>query len=49
LTLAQRLFLLVVVALLPALAIQAYNELDLRRSRYAELDELAQRQAQLAA
>jgi hypothetical protein len=49
LTLAQRLFLLVVVALLPALAIQAYNELDLRRSREAEVRELALRQAELAA
>ena len=48
-TLAQRLFLLVVVALLPALAIQAYNELDLRRSREAEVRELALRQAELAA
>ena len=48
-TLAQRLFLLVVVALLPALAIQAYNELDLQRSREAEVRELALRQAELAA
>src|SRR3954452_9491486 len=48
-TLTQRLFVLVGIALLPAIVIQAYNELDLRRSRYAEIHELSQRQAQLAA
>ncbi len=48
-TLARRQFLLVAVALLPAVAIQAYNEYDLRRSREAEVHELALRQAQLAA
>ena len=48
-TLTQRLFVLVGIALLPAIIIQAYNELDLRRSRYAEIHELAQHQAQLAA
>jgi hypothetical protein len=46
--LTQRLFLLVLIALLPALAIQAYNEFDLRRTRQAEVDEMALRQAQLA-
>jgi PAS domain S-box-containing protein len=47
--LTHRLFLLVAIASLPALAIQAYNELDLRRSREAEVRALALRQAQLAA
>jgi PAS domain S-box-containing protein len=47
-TVTRRLFLLVSAALLPAVAIQAYNELDLRRSRKAELREQALRQAQLA-
>ena len=46
--LTQRLFLLVLIALLPALAIQAYNEFDLRRTRQAEVDEMALRQAKLA-
>lgn len=45
----NRLFLLVAVALLPAIAIQAYNEFDLRRSREREVRELALRQARLAA
>ena len=45
----QRLCLLVALALLPAILIQALNELDLRRSREAELHELALRQAELAA
>ena len=31
--LTHRLFLLVAIALLPAIAIQGYNEFDLRRSR----------------
>lgn len=44
-----RLFILVILALLPAIAIQAYNEWDLRRSRKAEVHELALRQARLAA
>src|SRR5689334_3019286 len=48
-TLTGRLFLLVAVAMLPAVVIQAYNEFDLRRSREAEIRELAVRQAQLAA
>jgi PAS domain S-box-containing protein len=48
-TLTQRLFLLVIVALLPAVAIQGYNELDLRRSREAEVRAQALQQAKLAA
>ena len=48
-TVTQRLFLLVAIALLPALAIQGYNELDLRRTREREVREMALRQAQLAA
>jgi signal transduction histidine kinase/ActR/RegA family two-component response regulator len=48
-TLLQRLFLLVTIALLPAIAIQAYNEFDLRRSREQEVRDLALRQAELAA
>lgn len=48
-TVTRRLFLLVALALLPAVAIQAYNELDLRRSRENEVRDLALRQAQLAA
>ena len=40
-TLTQRLFLLVTIALLPAVVIQAYNEFDLRRSREQEVRELA--------
>jgi hypothetical protein len=48
-TLTRRLFLLVAVALLPAVAIQAYNEIDLRWSRTVEVHDLARRQAQLAA
>src|SRR4051794_37124822 len=48
-TLAQRLLLLVAIARLPAVAIQAYNEFDLRRSRTAEIHDLALRQARQAA
>lgn len=48
-TLTQRLFLLVTIALLPAVLIQAYNEFDLRLSREQEVRELALSQAQLAA
>ena len=36
-SLTVRLFLLVTIAVLPALGIQAYNEYDLRRSREAEI------------
>jgi signal transduction histidine kinase len=46
-SLRARLMLLVAVALLPALAIQAYTELDLRRQRETELHQLALRQARL--
>lgn len=48
-TLTFRLLWLVAIALLPALAIQAYNEIDLRRSREAEVRSQALQQAQLAA
>ena len=48
-TLTRRLFVLVAIALAPAVLIQAYNELDLRRSREKEVHELAVRQAELAA
>lgn len=48
-TLTNRLFLLVAIALLPAVAIQGYNEFDLRRSREAEVRGQALQQAQLAA
>ena len=48
-TVTRRLLLLVTAALLPAVAIQGYNEVDLRRSREAEVRDLALRQAQLAA
>jgi C4-dicarboxylate-specific signal transduction histidine kinase len=44
-----RLFLLVAVALLPAIAIQSYNEFDLRRSRQSEAQEQALGLAKLAA
>jgi two-component sensor histidine kinase len=43
-----RLFILAAVALAPALAILAYNELTLRRSRVAEVHQLAVRFGQLA-
>jgi signal transduction histidine kinase len=48
-TLLTRLFLLVLVAVLPALATEAYNEYDLRRQRTAEVSEQAQRYARLIA
>ena len=48
-TLLSRLFALVTVALLPAIAIQSYNEIDLRRSRQAEVQEQALGLAKLAA
>jgi signal transduction histidine kinase len=44
-----RLFILVAVALLPAIAIQSYNEFDLRRSRQMEVQEQALGLAKLAA
>ena len=47
--LLSRLFLLVAVALLPAIAIQTYNEIDLRRSREVEVRDQAVGLAMLAA
>ena len=43
-----RLFALVLMAILPALAIQAYNEIELKRSREAEVRQDALRLAQFA-
>ena len=48
-TLLSRLFVLVAVALLPAIAIQAYNEFDLRRAREEEVGNHALSLAELAA
>ena len=48
-TILSRFFLLVAVALLPAIAIQAYNELDLRRARQVEVQNQALSLAKLAA
>jgi signal transduction histidine kinase len=48
LTLLSRLFVLVAVALLPAIAIQAYNEFDLRRAREVEVQNQALSLAKLA-
>jgi signal transduction histidine kinase/HAMP domain-containing protein len=48
-TILSRLFLLVAVALLPAIAIQTYNELDLRRARQVEVQNQALSLAKLAA
>ena len=48
-TLLTRLFLLVAVALLPAIAIQIYNEVDLRRMRQVEVQDEALGLARLAA
>jgi signal transduction histidine kinase/CheY-like chemotaxis protein len=48
-TLLSHLFVLVAVSLLPALAIQAYNEFDLRRARQVEVQEQALSLAKLAA
>jgi signal transduction histidine kinase/CheY-like chemotaxis protein/HAMP domain-containing protein len=47
--LLSRLFLLVAVALLPAIAVQSYNEFDLRRSRQMEVQDQALGLAKLAA
>jgi signal transduction histidine kinase len=49
LTLLSRLFVLVAVALLPAIAIQMYNEFDLRRARQVEVQNQALSLAKLAA
>ena len=46
-SLRARLMLLVAVALLPAVAMQAYSELDLRRQRETEIHALAIHQARL--
>jgi len=46
--LLARLFVLVFMAILPALAIQAYNEIELKRSREAEVRENALRLAKFA-
>jgi PAS domain S-box-containing protein len=48
-TLLSRLFVLVAIALLPAIAIQMYNEFDLRRARQVEVQNQALRLARLAA
>jgi len=48
-TLLSRLFLLVAVALLPAIAIQAYSELGRREARQAEVESQALSLAKLAA
>jgi signal transduction histidine kinase len=48
-TLLSRLFVLVAVALLPAIAIQTYNEFDLRRAREVDVQNQALSLAKLAA
>ena len=48
-TILSRLFLLMAVALLPAIAIQAYNEFNLRRAREVEVQNQALSLARLAA
>jgi hypothetical protein len=48
-TILSRLFVLVAVALLPAIAIQAFNEFDLRRARQVEVQNQALSLAKLAA
>src|ERR1700722_6307272 len=48
-TILSRLFVLVAVALLPAIAIQMYNEFDLRRARQVEVQNKALSLAKLAA
>jgi signal transduction histidine kinase len=48
-SLLSRLFALVAAAMLPAIAIQAYNEIDLRRTREVEVQEEALGLAKLAA
>ncbi len=47
--LISRLFLLVVIALLPVIAIETYNEFDLRRARQLEVQSQALNLAKLAA
>jgi signal transduction histidine kinase len=48
-SLLSRLFALVAAAMLPAIAIQAYNEIDLRRTRQVEVQDEALGLAKLAA
>jgi signal transduction histidine kinase len=48
-SLLLRLFVLVAVAMLPAIAVQAYNEIDLRRTREVEVQDEALGLAKLAA
>jgi C4-dicarboxylate-specific signal transduction histidine kinase len=48
-TLLSRLFVLVAIALLPTIAIQMYNEFDLRRARQVEVQNQALSLARLAA
>src|SRR5215813_14476140 len=48
-SLLSRLFALVAAAMLPTLAIQAYNEIDLRRTREVEVQDEALGLAKLAA
>ena len=48
-TILSRLLTLVAVALLPAIAIQAYNEVELRRARQLEVQNQALNLARLAA
>jgi signal transduction histidine kinase len=48
-TLLSRLFVLVAIALIPAIAIQAYNEFQLRRARQLEVQAQALNLAELAA
>lgn len=49
LTLTQRLFVLALIALLPGTVVLAYNEIDFRRTRLADLHVEAARNARLAA
>jgi hypothetical protein len=48
-SLMSRLFVLVAAAMLPAIAIQGYNEIDLRRTRQVEVQDEALGLAKLAA
>ena len=48
-SLLSRLFALVAAAMLPAIAIQAYNEIDLRRTRQVEVQDEVRGLAKLAA
>jgi hypothetical protein len=48
-SLLSRLFILVATALLPAIAIESYNQFDLRRLRQSDVQEQALSLAKLAA